>query len=66
MDMTSPGNLVRAGGWRRDAVNRRQVEVCSVRCAMPTQGGALNKRTRARDRRVFTANIRQQERPGLA
>ena len=50
MEMTSPGNLVRAGGWRRDAERK---------------GGALKKLTVLATGEVFTANIREQERPGL-
>jgi hypothetical protein len=50
MEMTSPGNLVRAGGSLRDSVSK---------------GGALKKLTVVATGEVFTANIREQERPGL-
>ena len=67
MEMTSPGNLVRAGGWRRDAVKPGdQVEVLfSPLRDAERKGGALKKLTVASTGEVFTANIRQQERPGL-
>ncbi len=67
MEMTSPGNLVRAGGWRRDAVKSGdQVEVLfSPLRDAERKGGALKKLTVAATGEVFTANIREQERPGL-
>ncbi len=67
MEMTSPGNLVRAGGWRRDAVKPgEQVEVLfSLLRDAERKGGALKKLTVIATGEVFTANIRQQERPGL-
>ena len=67
MEMTSPGNLVRAGGWRRDAVKPGdQVEVLfSPLRDVERKGGALKKLTVAATGEVFTANIREQERPGL-
>jgi Family of unknown function (DUF6152) len=67
MEMTSPGNLVRAGGWRRDAVKPGdQVEVLfSPLRDAERKGGALKKLTVAATGEVFTANIREQERPGL-
>ena len=67
MEMTSPGNLVRAGGWRRDAVKPgEQVEVLfSPLRDAERKGGALKKLTVIATGEVFTANIRQQERPGL-
>ena len=67
MEMTSPGNLVRAGGWRRDAVKPGetvQVEFSPLRDS-ERKGGALKKVTVAATGEVFTANLREQERPGL-
>src|SRR5215472_9499847 len=55
MEMTSPGNLVRAGGWRRDAVKpgaRRRA-----------QRGSAEEAHRARDRRGLH---RQHSRAGAA
>jgi hypothetical protein len=67
MEMTSPGNLVRAGGWRRDAVKpgeKVEVAFSPLRDA-ERKGGALRKLTVVATGEVFTANIREQERPGL-
>ena len=67
MEMTSPGNLVRAGGWRRDAVKpgeNVEVTFSPLRDA-DRKGGALKKLTVLATGEVFTANIREQERPGL-
>jgi hypothetical protein len=67
MEMTSPGNLVRAGGWRRDAVKPGEtVEVVfSPLRDSQRKGGALKQLTVVATGEVFTANIREQERPGL-
>ena len=67
MEMTSPGNLVRAGGWRRDAVKPGdKVEVAfSPLRDTEKKGGALKKLTVLATGEVFTANIREQEKPGL-
>jgi hypothetical protein len=67
MEMTSPGNLVRAGGWRRDAVKPGDlVEVVfSPLRDGEKKGGALKRLTVRETGEVFTANIREQERPGL-
>ena len=67
MEMTSPGNLVRAGGWRRDAVKPgEKVEVLfSPLRDAERKGGALKKLTVLATGEVLTANIREQERPGL-
>ena len=67
MEMTSPGNLVRAGGWRRDAVKPGdKVEVVFSPLRDPDKkGGALKKLTVLATGEVFTANIREQEKPGL-
>ena len=67
MEMTSPGNLVRAGGWRRDAVKpgeKVEVVFSPLRDA-EKKGGALKKLTVLASGEVFTANIREQEKPGL-
>jgi Family of unknown function (DUF6152) len=67
MEMTSPGNLVRAGGWRRDAVKPgAQVEVTfSPLRDAEKKGGALKRLLVVATGEVFTANLREQERPGL-
>jgi hypothetical protein len=67
MEMTSPGNLVRAGGWRRDAVKSgERVEVVfSPLRDSEKKGGALKKLTVLATGEVFTANLREQEKPGL-
>ena len=67
MEMTSPGNLVRAGGWRRDAVKPSdQVEVVFSPLRDPDRkGGALKQLTVLATGEVFTANIREQEKPGI-
>jgi len=67
MEMTSPGNLVRAGGWRRDAVKPgEKVEVVFSPMRDPEKkGGALKKIIVLSTGEVFTANIREQEKPGL-
>ena len=67
MEMTSPGNLVRAGGWSRNAVkpgDRVVVEFSPLRDES-SRGGALKKVTLVDTGQVFTANPRAQERPGL-
>jgi hypothetical protein len=67
LEMTSPGNLVRAGGWRRDAVKpgeKVEVVFSPLRDA-DKKGGALKKITVLATGEVLTANIREQEKPGL-
>jgi uncharacterized protein (DUF2342 family) len=67
LEMTSPGNLVRAGGWSRSAVkpgDKVVVEMAPLRDTSQ-QGGALKKLTVVETGAVFTANIRAQEMPGL-
>jgi Family of unknown function (DUF6152) len=67
MEMTSPGNLVRAGGWRRDAAKpgeKVEVVFSPLRDA-EKKGGALKKLTVLATGEVFTANLREQEKPGL-
>jgi hypothetical protein len=67
MEMTSPGNLVRAGGWSRNAVkagDRVVVDFSPLRDAS-SRGGALKKITLADTGQTFMANLRAQEMPGL-
>ena len=67
MEMTSPGNLVRAGGWSRNAVkagDRVVVDFSPLRDTS-SRGGALKKVTLVDTGQTFTANIRAQEMPGL-
>src|SRR6202166_3687055 len=66
-EITRTGNLVRAGGWRRDAVkpgDKVEVVFSPLRDA-DKKGGALKKLTVLATGEVFTANIREQEKPGL-
>jgi hypothetical protein len=67
METTSPGNLVRVGGWRRDVVKPGdQVEVLFH--PLRDEGkksGLLRQLTVLATGEVFKANIREQERPGL-
>ena len=67
MEMTSPGNLVRAGGWTRNAVKpgeKVQVDFSPLRDTS-LKGGALKKLTILATGQVLTANLRAQEMPGL-
>jgi hypothetical protein len=67
LEMTSPGNLVRAGGWARNSIkpgDRVEVEIAPLRDA-EKKGGALKKLTLLETGQVFTSNIRDQEKPGL-
>ncbi|MGA7328408.1 MAG: DUF6152 family protein [Rhodomicrobium sp.] len=67
MEMTSPGNLVRAGGWSRNAVKAGDeviVEFSPLRDET-LRGGALKKVTVVASGKIYTANIRAQEMPGL-
>jgi hypothetical protein len=67
MEMTSPGNLVRAGGWSRSSVKageKVQVDFSPLRDTS-MKGGALKKLTIVDTGQVLTANIRAQEMPGL-
>ena len=67
MEMTSPGNLVRAGGWTRNAVKtgeKVEVDFSPLRDTS-LKGGALKKITILATGQVLTANIRAQEMPGL-
>jgi hypothetical protein len=67
LEMTSPGNLVRAGGWTRNAVkpgDRVEVIMSPLRDS-DKKGGALKKVTLLDTGQVFTADLRAQERPGI-
>ena len=67
MEMTSPGNLVRAGGWTRNAVKageKVEVDFSPLRDTS-LKGGALKKVTILATGQVLTANLRAQEMPGL-
>jgi hypothetical protein len=67
LEMTSPGNLVRAGGWSRNSIkpgDRVEVEMAPLRDS-EKKGGALKKLTLLETGQVFTSNIRDQEKPGL-
>jgi hypothetical protein len=67
METTSPGNLVRVGGWRRDVVKPGdQVEVVfhPLRDA-DKKSGLMRQLTVLSTGEVFAANIRDQEKPGL-
>jgi hypothetical protein len=66
MEMTSPGNLVRAGGWSRTAVkpgDKVTVDFAPLRDGK--RGGALKKITIAESGKFYTADIRAQERANL-
>jgi len=67
MEMTSPGNLVRAGGWSRNAVKAGDEVIVEFSPLRDTslRGGALKKLTVVATGKVYTANIRAQEMPGL-
>ncbi|MBV8746257.1 MAG: hypothetical protein JO134_14565 [Xanthobacteraceae bacterium] len=67
MEMTSPGNLTRAGGWTRNAVkpgDRVEVQMSPLR-DNSKHGGALKKLTVLDTGQTFTADLRAQEMPGL-
>ena len=67
MEMTSPGNLVRAGGWSRNVVKAGDdvtVEFSPLRDTT-RRGGALKKITVLASGLSYTANLRAQEMPGL-
>jgi hypothetical protein len=67
MEMTSPGNLVRAGGWSRNAVKAGDEVIVEFSPLRDTslRGGALKKVTIVATGKVYTADIRAQEMPGL-
>jgi Family of unknown function (DUF6152) len=67
MEMTSPGNLVRAGGWSRNVVKAGDdvtVDFSPLR-DNTLRGGALKKVTVLASGLSYTANLRAQEMPGL-
>jgi hypothetical protein len=67
MEMTSPGNLTRAGGWTRNALkpgDRVEVQMSPLRDGTK-HGGALKKLTMVDTGQTFTADLRAQEMPGL-
>jgi len=66
LEMTSPGNLVRAGGWSRNAVkpgDKVTVDLSPLRDGR--KGGALKKITLVDTGQFYTADIRAQERANL-
>lgn len=66
LEMTSPGNLVRSGGWTRTSVkpgDKVNVDLSPLRDGK--KGGALKKITILATGKFYTANIRQQERANL-
>jgi hypothetical protein len=66
MEMTSPGNLIRAGGWTRTAVrpgDKVTVDFAPLRDGR--KGGALRKITLVDSGKYYTADIRAQERANL-
>ena len=66
-EMTSPGNLTRAGGWSRGVVkagDRVEVDMSPLRDS-DKKGGALKKLTLVDTGQVYTANLREQEKTGL-
>lgn len=66
MEMTSPGNLVRAGGWTRSVVKPGdKVTVNFSPLRNGSKGGALKKITLADTGKFYTADIRAQESPNL-
>jgi Family of unknown function (DUF6152) len=67
METTSPGNLTRVGGWRRDIVKPGdEVEVVFHPLREPDKKmGLLRQLTTLANGEVFAANIRDQEKPGL-
>jgi hypothetical protein len=66
LEMTSPGNLVRAGGWTRSSIKPGdKVTVLLSPLRDGKKGGALRRITVPESGLVLTANIREQERPNL-
>ena len=66
MEMTSPGNLVRAGGWSRNVVkagDKVVVDFSPLRNG--SKGGALKKITLVDTGKFYTADIRAQESANL-
>jgi hypothetical protein len=66
MEMTSPGNLVRAGGWSRNVVKAGDKVVVNFSpLRNGTKGGALKKITVVDTGKFYTADIRAQESANL-
>ncbi len=67
LEMTSPGNLVRAGGWTRNALKPGDAVVIDFSPLRDPsrRGGALKKVTISASGQTLTANILAQEMPGL-
>lgn len=66
MEMTSPGNLIRSGGWTRTAVkpgDKVTVDFSPLRDGK--KGGALKRITILETGKFYTADIRAQERANL-
>ena len=64
--MTSPGNLVRAGGWTRNSVKPGdKVTITMAPLRDGKRGGALKKVTLVDSGKFLTADIRAQERANL-
>lgn len=66
IEMTSPGNLVRAGGWTRNSVkpgDKVVIDMAPLRDGK--KGGALKKVTLVETGKFLTADIRAQERANL-
>jgi len=66
LELTSPGNLVRAGGWNRTAVkpgDKVTVDFSPLRDGK--KGGALKRITLTDSGKYYTADIRAQERANL-
>jgi Family of unknown function (DUF6152) len=67
METTSPGNLTRVGGWRRDVIkpgDEIEVTFHPLREA-DKKSGLLREMKVLSTGEVFPANIRDQEKPGL-
>ena len=66
MEMTSPGNLVRAGGWSRNVVKAGvKVVVDFSPLRNGSKGGALKKITLVDTGKFYTADLRAQESANL-
>lgn len=66
IEMTSPGNLVRAGGWSRNSLkpgDKVTIDMAPLRDGK--KGGALKKVTLMDSGKFLTADIRAQERANL-
>ena len=67
METTSPGNLTRVGGWRRDIIKPGdEIEVSfHPEREAGKKSGLLREMKLLSTGEVFPANIRDQEKPGL-